>query len=53
MVGMEDTELHSDPCFDLDDFSFLPGVDLTLWLQIVIGLVVLAVAGGLVLGLAG
>ena len=35
------------------DFPFLPGVDLTLWLQIVVTVIVLALAGGLVVGLAG
>jgi hypothetical protein len=35
------------------DFTYLPGIDLTLWLQLVLGAVLLALAGGLVVGLAG
>ena len=44
---------NNDPCFDLDHFPHLPGVDLTLWLQIVVGVIVLALGAGLVAGLAG
>jgi len=41
MGGMDDT----DRCFDLDHFPHLQGVDLTLWLQIVIGVIALALGG--------
>jgi hypothetical protein len=44
---------NDDSCFDLDQFPYLPGVDLTLWLQIVVGVIVLALGAGLVVGLAG
>ena len=43
MEGMDDT----DHCFD--DFPFFQGVDLTLWVQLVLALVLV---GGLVWGLA-
>ena len=41
----------NDNCFDLDNFPHLPGVDLTLWLQIVISVIVLGLGAGLVVGL--
>ena len=42
----------NDSCFDLDHFPHLPGVDLTLWLQIVVSVIVLAIGAGLVVALA-
>ena len=36
-----------------DDFPFLQGVDLTLWVQVVVSLVVLALAGALAVSLVG
>jgi hypothetical protein len=36
-----------DTCWNLDDFPFFPGVDLTLWLQIVLATLVVAGAGAL------
>lgn len=36
-----------------DDFPFLQGVDLTLWVQVVVSLVVLALAAVLAVSLVG
>ncbi|HTL24673.1 MAG TPA: hypothetical protein VL281_11635 [Mycobacteriales bacterium] len=36
-----------------DDFPFLQGVDLTLWVQVLVSLVLLALVGLLAVGLVG
>ena len=36
-----------------DDFPFLQGVDLTLWVQVLVSLVLLALGGLLAVGLVG
>ena len=46
---MDDT----DCCFDLDDFPYFQGVDLTLWLQIVLGVIALALGGAFLAPLVG
>ena len=45
--------MNDDPLDKACDFPYLQGVDLTLWLQIVVTVIVLGLAGGLVAGLAG
>jgi hypothetical protein len=42
-----------DTCWNLDDFPFLPGVDLTLGVQVVIGAVLALVAGAGAVALIG
>jgi hypothetical protein len=49
MEGMEDTST----CFDLDDFPYFQGVDLTLWVQLVLSVLVAVAGGALLWSLAG
>jgi hypothetical protein len=47
MSSMDDFETP------FDDFPFLQGVDLTLWVQVLVSLVLLALVGLLAVGLVG